>query len=907
MKATPPTVHARPPGFSFPVLRREIMDEFARQELPPTKLTQVAAPPGYGKTIFLTALYRHYQDGGKNVLWATLEERNTTVEAFVGLLESVFPPRGAAGEPTRVVQGNEFPLAHRIADLLDSIRALQQPTVLIVDNLSFLQDPAVGEVIQTLVDQTPRDFYLVLAGTRDLDLDLTRLEIAGLLTRVGYAQLAFKLPQIQQAFGEALSSSLGSVTMHRIIKRTEGWPAAVRLMQILLSNSDNPAATVEEFSGSDKDLAEMLNRGALAHFPAEVRNFLFEIAPLRQFSVALCRSATGNEQAGVHIDYLLENHFFILPVDRNRKWYRLHGMLRQFLLAEAEEQVTSERRREVLSAAAGWCDANDLWADAIDYALLAADRERAAAIVDRVPARFVRDAGDVKAFTHWVELLEEAQVQLSWDARYWYVWALVFCRRYDQVPRKAEPLREEVLAGRTENQLERVDRERLQRLDIIRISADIYLDRLEAAYVAGARWLQNAAHADPFDRATVACVCGIRSVCTHDFAQARKDFAIAHASIVQADSDYGSAWVGTLICTPLLAEGEFARAYDALKLCLQRTRKALGDRAGMTSTVALVAAKAAVETGRDLEAREWLELAFPMATSHGVLDTGGHGIDAALKLWGSPHATSLTLEELRAVVTGYPPRLAVMFSCWVIRRLIRLGRLEDALAEARKLGTDDGQLGAPSEEHPAVVRSLWVLTQIDLSIANGQLKRAEALIEAESARAREDGRHGHLVELLMSQMTIHVRGHDQDAATRKLAAAVRLAAKRRYLRPFLECGERVASVVNETKPKSWGFVLKEEQDFFAEICRSLPVSGNRILDRLEELEVDTSLLEQPTPRELEMLALIEAGLSNKQLADRLELSVPTVKWHLYNLYQKLGVSSRAAAAAKAKALHLLSV
>jgi LuxR family maltose regulon positive regulatory protein len=114
-----------------------------------------------------------------------------------------------------------------------------------------------------------------------------------------------------------------------------------------------------------------------------------------------------------------------------------------------------------------------------------------------------------------------------------------------------------------------------------------------------------------------------------------------------------------------------------------------------------------------------------------------------------------------------------------------------------------------------------------------------------------------------------------------------------------------ASLVNETQSKSWGFALAEEKEFFAKVCKFLPIANSLLLEKLDNLDQEVAMLETPTPRELELLALIEAGLSNQQLADRLSLSVPTVKWHLYNLYNKLGVSSRAAALAKGRVLNLV--
>jgi LuxR family maltose regulon positive regulatory protein len=53
------------------------------------------------------------------------------------------------------------------------------------------------------------------------------------------------------------------------------------------------------------------------------------------------------------------------------------------------------------------------------------------------------------------------------------------------------------------------------------------------------------------------------------------------------------------------------------------------------------------------------------------------------------------------------------------------------------------------------------------------------------------------------------------------------------------------------------------------------------------------------------LELLDKGLSNQQIADRVNLSVPTVKWHFYNLFAKLEVKNRSAALAKARTLTLL--
>jgi LuxR family maltose regulon positive regulatory protein len=67
------------------------------------------------------------------------------------------------------------------------------------------------------------------------------------------------------------------------------------------------------------------------------------------------------------------------------------------------------------------------------------------------------------------------------------------------------------------------------------------------------------------------------------------------------------------------------------------------------------------------------------------------------------------------------------------------------------------------------------------------------------------------------------------------------------------------------------------------------------------------LVEQLTPREEEILQSLATGQSNKEIAESLVLSVGTVKWHLINIYGKLGVQRRTQAVAEGQLLGLLSL
>lgn len=64
-------------------------------------------------------------------------------------------------------------------------------------------------------------------------------------------------------------------------------------------------------------------------------------------------------------------------------------------------------------------------------------------------------------------------------------------------------------------------------------------------------------------------------------------------------------------------------------------------------------------------------------------------------------------------------------------------------------------------------------------------------------------------------------------------------------------------------------------------------------------------MERLTGSQLRILKLLDLGLSNQEIADRLGITVGTTKWHLHQLFEKLRVPSRAKAVALARERRLV--
>lgn len=894
-----------PPHYAFrPVTTRALAELGDGGER--SKLLAIVAPVGYGKTVLMSELHARLMARGERCYWTTLDERDTRVEDVLQRLERHSSRYGSPLHPTQALFRGDESLETRIESLVKAVSERESGLTAFIDNLHFCTDPKLGPFLDRLVFDTPEHARFIFSSTAALPIHLARAKLEGRVRQVGYTDLSLDLAGVADLLGPRIVEAVGAEQLEAILHQTEGWPAALRMMQLALAGSREPRALLQQFSGSDEDLVALLNRQVLSGLPAALREFLLAIAPLHTFDAALCAHATGDADAQTHLDWLVQHNVFMVPLDRSRDRYRLHGLFRQCLLGEARQIQTTAARNAVLERAAAWCEQNGHFRDAVEYALAAHALPLAVRVLEKAAPTFVRNRGDTPQYLAWARSLLDQGATLGWEAEYWYVWGLVLNQRYDegrhQLERFASRIRRTRCSGKASGAVREVER----RLDIVRMCIAVFTDALDDADRQAAAWLASAAADDPFDMTVARCIRSIHGSSVYRFVDARAAILAAQSSASQTRSDYAQGWIVALTNLPTILEGQYAKVYPALLGALASLPEHLGDNAGICGTIALLAANCAVEMGEDDDARRLIEQGLRTAHSHGFIDAVACGLDAALKLWsGSPLEPALP-ERLQQIASHYPPRLAFLLGCHRIRRLLRLGRREEAQAEAETLGLDpDHPAKLPSWAKDPRGKDVVLSTLIDLQICAGRGKTVASLIGDQFQAAKADGRVSRQVDMILMEALVEVSENRHIAAARHLMRAIALAAPRRIVRPFRDLAPALAVLIEDTKPSTWGFASTEERRFFADLCSRIPMRDASLQDRLVSLNIEAQLSDSLTARQAELLGFLEAGLSNQQISDRLDLTLTTVKGHLQRLYGKLGVSSRSAALARAKVLKLL--
>jgi LuxR family maltose regulon positive regulatory protein len=874
-----------PPYYGFGLVSTARMVEHIACPFVP-KLMTVSAPTGYGKTIFLTRLYREWTARSRLCIWVSLDRSDSDAAKLLTLLERAVEVCAAP---------DSLDLDGRLELVVKTLISRGNP-ILFLDNLHFCTDPALARLIDTMVFTTGAQLRLVLASGAEIPFDKGRARLELNAIDLGASDLSFDSEAIMNLLTEAGIAVPNPETIDLILEKTEGWPAAVRLIQAVMAEEPDSERALRLFTGSDADLAAMLNKRLLNGFEADLVSFLLDISHLQTFSAELAVAATGNSRAAAFIDFLVDRNALISALDRHRIWFRFHALFRNFLLSEAKRKISDERRKSLLARAARWCHLNGHPEDAANYALAAPAPELAREIMDSHARNIVSDRGDLATYLDWVGRASELGIEIGVESEFWYAWALTFSHRCARAQQRAVLLEQRLtgMAGNADGV-----HELTRRLALLRVMLSVANDEMADARRAVLAWLQAERARSPIYTVTAALAAATSMLPFQNYAETRRYIQMAQGAVTHVHGEHSHAWLATTKALLDLEQGNPASAEHILLAAHKNAVELIGPETRMVAMLANLRARAICDLGRGDEARQILRVSLAHGANHGFVDTTRHGLEAALQLWDGEDSGPLGFARLDAIASDGPPRLRRMFIACAIRRLSILGETERAAELAAQADFDrDGEA------------ALWLpceilaidIARIDLAAAQGRLKAALKMAEQALRQVTALDRRREVVELHLMAARLHMLGNDHGAAVRSVSRAIALAAPRGLVQPFIQHQKHFRDVLQSARLKDLALTLSEQIKFFQTICEmthaivgQTPVAaGSQICDA-----------EPLTRREIEMLTILEPGPSNQQISDQLRVSVQTVKWHLYNLYAKLGVKNRAAALAKARSLNLL--
>src|SRR5215211_8137445 len=366
-----------------------------------TPVVTISGPAGYGKTMLAAEWAKRDR---RPFVWLSIDHNDNDPTVLLTYL-AVGLDRVEPLDPwvLGVLASRGVSISHTVLPRLGAALASKAlPVVVVLDDVHLLHDQQGPDAVAVLVDHLPPGSQLVVISRGEPPLPLARWRAEGRLAELGPGELAMS-PVEAGSLLSAVWVELPDAEVAELTRRTEGWPVALYLAA--LSIKAQPAGNGVGLSGRERFLVDYLQSALLSCLsPTEVQ-FLTRTAVLDRLSGPLCDAVLGTTGSAEMLESLERSNLLVVPLDRQREWYRYHQLFREQLRGKLERSEP-ELVRELTLRAAHWCADHALAEAAVGYAMDAGDADLVARGVEQAAIGVYR-SGRLATVQRWFDWFDD--------------------------------------------------------------------------------------------------------------------------------------------------------------------------------------------------------------------------------------------------------------------------------------------------------------------------------------------------------------------------------------------------------------------------------------------------------------------------------------------------------------------
>jgi LuxR family maltose regulon positive regulatory protein len=845
----------------------------------------VQTPPGFGKTSLLAQWRREALAGGAAVAWITADD-SADPRRFLHCL--VLAVRACCGRPSfgRLLLESAAGQPGELEGITGWLAEIAQSTLdlmLIVDEAERLS-PSNLSALSYLLHNLPPNLRVAVGARSHIDAAVADLLDYGQCLALSSEDLRFQLGETiaaaQRRFGARIDADMAA----RLHQATEGWPLGLQIMMSAMQRSGDPRAAIGALGIGYRGQGEIFLRVLLANLAHEDRDFLIRISVVDLLHPELCRALTERDDAPQRLSRLVRDTAIFAVAD-DSEWCRLHTLARD-ALRERLAKLPQHEQTMLHMRSLHWMAQRGMIEEAARHAHAAGQHQMAYEMAEQCLYDAVTQ-GHQETVLGWLKLLPEAEVQKRARLRLAAAWALALSER----PEEAENLVRDLLEN------PEVDTALRYECALIASGAAYYADDPDRYIALFSPWTAAPPPRDPRLAQMHANRMAAMAIMQGEPAQARN--YLKAAAVVDAGGAYryGARWADFIAGLSYVWEGQVQLSEGVLRHALADADAELGRRHPLSCMIAALQATAAYEQDRLEAASELLANRLDVLERAGAPETVLLGYRTAARIaaaQGMEHRALDLLDALHAA--GQVRRLPRLCLASLVEQVrIHAGRYRSETCRSLLARLDEtiaanlASKGALWQRAVQIPR--WLAHAYAAIAAQDWRDAATALAHAgPAAEALKMGRWR--IETMALRAYVGERlGGDGRVL---LLEAVNLAQAFGLARIFADAHPALADRVQD--------LAAEEDGQARRAPPSRPLRVPLARSGAAPRAVPSMVL---TPKERMVLEYLARHLSNKEIAQAMEIGEETVKWHLKNLFGKLDAGTRKHAVRRAQLLGLL--
>lgn len=879
-KTSAPTAHRHA------VEREQLLARMFGESAP--QVVVVHGPAGHGKTSLLLQARSACRARGMLTGWLSLDEADNDANRFFGDLHDMVSTLGVDVHAEAVDGSDTAGGASRPAWLIARLLEFARPLALFIDDLHFIGDRVVHAFLRELLASSPDSIRWFIAGRAVPDIDLPRLLVGERAMLIRPDELRFSSAEVHRFFEEAREVEVSDEERQAIHRATEGWPAAVQLYRLALDSPQVRASLRSGREGHVREMTDYLADNILVRQPQRIQEFLLSTSVLDRMTAPLCDALLQSDDAQDILLSLERSGLFVRRIDSDQQWFTYHAVfsrfLRAYLQTAAPDSLETLHRR-----AAAWHREEGLFEEALHHFSMAGDHAAAAEVFDMWAERLVPD-GHMATVDRWSEVVPLEELERRPGLVVKIVWALAFLSRH----RKIGPFLR--LLRATSHDAERIGDPRVA-LSMVAILGD---DLAQShALVEGIDIdVASASRFRNFELSAVANARGYYLMSLGRHHEALKLLDRGRVLSELANADFAWAYSIGKSAVTLVAQGQLQEALVLYRKALSGSRL-YGEESQSTVSLAcgyIAALYEADDLDQALEQFRQYRAAIASAVVHDYLVIAYRAVARIHDLRGQPQLALEILEEAEQLAfSGQWPRALRLIAWERVRRELLAGHLDRARIIASRIQEGDAQ-GDGGQVRFSEDAEDGTLGRIRLHVHAGEQREALRLLQRALGHAERSGRVHRQMKLHALSAIARRKAGNEFQAQQSLEQALSLAAPGHYARALLDEGEDMTQLMLEYfgTRSSLGYGNGERlvDRFLARLLEAAGAESAEQASARAGAHAPPVRLEDFTEREQQILSQIVNYLSNDQIAANLVVTRDTVKFHIKNIYAKLGVKNR---------------
>ena len=841
-----------------------------------TRLILVSAPAGFGKSSCLIEWAHTLCERDVAVAWYALDEQDNDPARFTAyllkafnILHNNFPSLPDADQQITVQESANY--------ILNSVTEFAEPVVLLLDDYHLITTPQIHDAISRLCEYMPPNMRLAIGTRADPPIQLARLRAQGEVNEVRMADLRFTSEETRYWLQTALGWSPSTQVLMQLDGLTEGWAAALALIMMSQSHSDEQTFEnqLRRYSLSQRHIFDYFAREVFEQQSDNVQHFLLDTCVLNRLHPHLCSTLTNNCSAPLLLNQIATESLFVIPLSLTEPIYRYHHLFEQFLRQYLQMQDADHYRKQNRLAAEWYAEQDDL-VEAVHHALASEDFDFSARLIENHAWEMLTARGEIMTIMTWLksypnEALERHPRLCLYFSRALYLTGEI--RRsqdYLQIGMDALENNPDIIHHR-------------ECLQAIAFNYQATLSAYHGDVAKGMYWIKQAKALQQFvdgvDQVRIMNTDAFLHYLIGDVPSARQAYERALALAQRINHHYLILDAHYYLAQVDLLAGELQAVHDRCEMVIAQCTSKINP----LSIVMVPLASVHYQRNHIVEAEAILRDAITLARQGNIPDVlwFSHLLLADVLLArGEAEEAEACINKASTIVSTYnSPMMTSFVRAAEARIMFGSGQIDRAIDWAnhyQQIKKMDN-----NQDHENVI-----LAQVFL--AQGKTAEALSLLMQLIDEAKRAGRTKYVILGEILRALAYQLSGENDKSLEATEAALTLAEPHNFVRLFLDMGKPIvrllrSAINHQIKPEYAGYLLE-------------------IANQSNDFRHPADVL---TEREIEVLEQIAEGASNQDIAEALVISLGTVKSHIHHIMNKLDAQNRTEAVSKARSLTIL--